>query len=469
MKPMLRAAILTALLLLPVASAQSGPFDARAREIFKELIEINTTDSVGSTTKAAEAMAARLKAAGFAASDVQVLGPDARKGNLIARYRGSGARRPFLLLAHLDVVEAKRDDWSFDPFVFLEKDGYFYGRGTSDDKAMASHLTANLIRLKQEGFKPDRDLILALTADEEGGSFNGVEWLIKHHRNLIDAELAINEGGSGQMKNGRYLINEVQASEKVYQDFRLESKNPGGHSSRPLKDNAIYRLANGLARLGRYDFRVNMNEVTRAYFERMAGVQADAALAADMRAVARPTPDRQAVTRLAAASSYYNALMRTTCVATRLEGGHANNALPQTAAATVNCRILPGEAPAAIKQKLVDVLADPGIAVSFIDEARPSQPSPLKPDVVQAIESITSAMWPGVIVVPAMGTGATDGLYLRNAGIPTYGVDGIFYDIDDDRAHGKDERVGVKQYFEGLEFQYRLIKALASPAGANHP
>ena len=281
--------------------------------------------------------------------------------------------------------------------------------------------------------------------------------------------MAVNEGGSGQLKNGRYLINEVQASEKVYQDFRLESKNPGGHSSRPLKDNAIYRLANGLARLGRYDFRVNMNEVTRAYFERMAGVQADAALAADMRAVARPTPDRQAVTRLAAASSYYNALMRTTCVATRLEGGHANNALPQTAAAIVNCRILPGEAPAAIKQKLVDVLADPGIAVSFIDEARPSPPSPLKPDVVQAIESITSAMWPGVIVVPAMGTGATDGLYLRNAGIPTYGVDGIFYDIDDDRAHGKDERVGVKQYFEGLEFQYRLIKALASPAGANHP
>ena len=469
MKQLLLTVFSASLVVFPRLSAQSRPFDARALEIFRELIEINTTDSVGNTTKAAEAMAARLKAAGFAASDVQVLGPDARKGNLIARYRGTGARRPFLLLAHLDVVEAKREDWSFDPFVFLEKDGYFYGRGTSDDKAMASHLTANLIRLKQEGFTPDRDLILALTADEEGGTFNGVEWLVKNHRNLIDAELAINEGGSGQMKAGKYLVNEIQASEKVYQDFRLESKNPGGHSSRPLKDNAIYRLANGLARLGRYDFRVNMNEVTRAYFERMAGMQADATLAADMRAVARAIPDRQAVARLAAASSYYNALMRTTCVATRLEGGHANNALPQTAVATVNCRILPGEAPAAIKQKLLDVLADPKIAVSFVDEAKPSAPSPLQPDVMQAVESITKAMWPGVIVVPALGTGATDGLYLRNAGIPTYGVEGIFYDIDDDRAHGKDERIGVRQYFEGLEFQYRLIKALASPAGASHP
>jgi acetylornithine deacetylase/succinyl-diaminopimelate desuccinylase-like protein len=469
MKRLLLIVSFTALVVFPRVSAQSRPFDARALEIFKELIEINTTDSVGNTTKAAEAMAARLTAAGFAASDVQVLGPEARKGNLIARYRGTGARRPFLLLAHLDVVEARREDWSFDPFVFLEKDGYFYGRGTGDDKAMASHLTATLIRLKLEGFKPDRDLILALTADEEGGNFNGVDWLVRNHRTLIDAELAINEGGSGQMKNGRYLINELQATEKVYQDFRLESRNPGGHSSRPPKDNAIYHLANGLARLGRYDFRVNMNEITRAYFERMAGLQTDATLAADMRAVARATPDRQAVARLAAASSYYNALMRTTCVATRLEGGHANNALPQTAAANVNCRILPGEAPAAIKQKLVEVLADPSIAVSFVDEAKPSAPSPLKPEVMQAIESITKAMWPGVIVVPAMGTGATDGLYLRNAGIPTYGVEGIFYDIDDDRSHGKDERVGVKQYFEGLEFQYRLIKALASPAGANHP
>jgi acetylornithine deacetylase/succinyl-diaminopimelate desuccinylase-like protein len=450
-------------LLGSIALASDGnPFDARAREIYKELIEINTTDSVGDVTKAAEAMAVRLRNAGFAAADVQVLGPDPRKHNLVARYRGSGAGRPLLLVAHLDVVEAKREDWSFEPFVFLEKDGFFYGRGTSDDKAMASILTANLIRLKQEGFRANRDLILALTADEEGGRFNGVDWLVNNHKDLIDAELAINEGGGGQMKEGKYLINEVQASEKVYQDFHLESRNPGGHSSRPVRDNAIYHLAAGLARLGQFDFPVNLNEVTRMYFERMAGLQADPRMAGDMRAVAQPVPDPQAVARLSFASPYYNALMRTTCVATRLDGGHANNALPQTATANVNCRILPGEAPAAIRQKLVEVLADPKIEVTFVDQAKPSQPSPLKPQVMQPLESITKAMWPGVIVVPVMGTGATDSLYLRNAGIPTYGVEGLFGEIDDNRSHGKDERVGVKQYFEALEFQYRLIKALAT-------
>jgi acetylornithine deacetylase/succinyl-diaminopimelate desuccinylase-like protein len=443
-------------------SAQAGPNDARAREIYKQLIEINTTDSVGSVTKAADAVAARLKAAGFAAGDVQVIGPDARKHNLVARYRGTGARKPLLLLAHLDVVEAKREDWSVDPFTFLEKDGFFYGRGTSDDKAMASQLTANLIRMKQEGFKPDRDLILALTADEEGGKFNGVEWLVKNHRDLIDAELALNEGGSGQMKNGKYLINEVGASEKVYQDFRLESRNPGGHSSRPVRDNAIYHVADGLARLEKFDFPANLNEVTRTYFDRMAAFQSDPKVAADMHAVAKQPADPQAVARLSAASPYYNALIRTTCVATMLSGGHATNALPQTTTANVNCRILPGEAPQSIKQKLNEVLADKKIDVAFVDEAKPSPPSPLTPAIMKPVEAITKAMWPGVVVVPTMGTGATDGLYLRNAGIPTYGLEGIFYEVDDNRAHGKDERVGVKQYFEGLEFQYRLIKALAA-------
>jgi acetylornithine deacetylase/succinyl-diaminopimelate desuccinylase-like protein len=458
----LPAAALTLLLSLTSLAAQSGPHDAAARDIYKQLIEINTTDSVGSVTKAAEAVAVRLKAAGFPAADVQLLGPDPRKHNLVARYHGTGARKPLLLLAHLDVVEAKREDWSFDPFVLLEKDGYFYGRGTSDDKAMASMLTADLIRLKQEGFQPDRDIILALTADEEGGAFNGVDWLVKTHRDLIDAELAINEGGSGQMKGGKYLINEVGASEKVYQDFKLEVKNAGGHSSRPVRDNAIYHLADGLARLERFDFPLNLNEVTRTYFDRMAAFQSDAKVAADMRAVAKQPPDLQAVARLSAGSSYYNALMRTTCVATMLAGGHATNALPQLATANVNCRILPGEAPAAIKQKLVEVIADRAVTVSFVDEAKPSPPSPLQPQIMQPLEAITKALYPGALVVPTMGTGATDGLYLRNAGIPTYGIEGIFYDIDDNRAHGRDERVGVKQYFEGLEFQYRLIKALAS-------
>jgi acetylornithine deacetylase/succinyl-diaminopimelate desuccinylase-like protein len=458
----MKYSILLAFLAAPVVSAQTGPNDARAREIYKELIEINTTDTpAGNVTKAADAVAARLKAAGFPAADMQVLGPDPRKGNLVFRYRGTGTRQPLLLLAHLDVVEAKREDWSFDPFTFLEKDGFFYGRGTSDDKAMASQFVANLIRLKEEGFKPDRDLILALTADEEGGTFNGAEWLVKNHKDLIDAEFAINEGGGGNMRKGKYLTNEVQASEKVFQDFHLEVTNPGGHSSLPVKDNAIYHLAAGLARLSAYDFPVELNEVTRVYFERSASVESDPKMAADMRAVAKPAPDLAAAVRLSASLPYYNSMMRTTCVATRLLGGHANNALPQMASANVNCRILPGASPVSVKTKLVEILADSKISVAFVDEAHPSKPSPLRPDVMNVVESLTKQMYPGAIVVPVMSTGATDGLYLRNGEIPTYGVEGTFGDMDDVRAHGKDERVGVKQYFEGLEFQYRLIKALA--------
>jgi acetylornithine deacetylase/succinyl-diaminopimelate desuccinylase-like protein len=465
---MYRLAALLVLMLSANLSAQSHPQDVRAREVLKQLIEINTTDSpAGNVTKAAEAVAARLKAAGFPAADIVVAGPDPRKFNLVARYRGTGTRKPLLLLAHLDVVEARREDWSFDPFVFLEKDGYFYGRGTSDDKSMAAILSANLLRFKEEGFKPDRDLILALTADEEGGSFNGVDWLVKNRRELIDAELAINEGGSGEMRKSKYQITQVQAAEKVYQDFRLESRNPGGHSSRPIRDNAIYRLSDALARLAKFEFPANLGEITRTYFERMAGFEADSRVAAAMRAVAQPTPDRQAVRLLSGSSAYYNALMRTTCVATRLEGGHANNALPQLAAANVNCRILPGESPVSVKAKLEEVIADPKISVAFVDEAKPSQPSPLTPTIMEPLETISAAMFPGVTVVPVMGTGATDGLYLRNAGIPTYGVEGIFYEADDNRSHGRDERVGVKQFYEGLEFQYRLIKALASPGAQN--
>jgi acetylornithine deacetylase/succinyl-diaminopimelate desuccinylase-like protein len=445
-------------------SAQSGPNDARAREIFKQLIEINTTDTpAGNVTTAAEAVAARLKAAGFPDADIKILGPDPRKGNLVARYHGTGARRPLLLLAHLDVVEAKREDWSFDPFVFQEKDGFFYGRGTSDDKSMAAQFVANLIRLKEEHFTPDRDLILALTADEEGGTFNGVDWLVKNHKDLIDADFAINEGGGGNMRKGKYLTNEVQASEKVFQDFRLEVTNSGGHSSLPVKDNAIYHLAGGLARLAAFDFPVKLNEVTRAYFTQSASAESDPKVAADMRAVARDTPDMAAAARLSAALPYWNSMMRTTCVATRLFGGHANNALPQLATANVNCRILPGESPVAVKDKLVEILADPKIKVAFVDEARPSKPSPLRPEVMGVVESLTKAMYPGAVVVPVMSTGATDGLYLRNGEIPTYGVDGTFGDMDDVRAHGRDERIGVKQFYEGLEFQYRLITALAKP------
>ncbi len=442
--------------------AQSAPHEQRAREIYKQLVEINTTDTpAGSVTKAAEAMAARLKAAGFADEDIHVLGPAPTKFNLVARYRGTGAKRPMLLLAHLDVVDAKPEDWSFDPFVFREEGGWFYGRGTSDDKAMASQFVANLIRLKEEGFKPSRDLILALTADEEGGDFNGASWLVSQHRDLVDAEVAINEGGGGNMRQGKYLTNEIQASEKVYQDFRLQVTNAGGHSSMPVKDNAIYHLAQGLSRLAALKFPVQLSEITRSYFERSAAVETDPAVAADMRAIAGPTPDQAAAARLSAKIPYWNSMMRTTCVATRLAGGHANNALPQLATANVNCRILPGVSIDAVKQTIIDTLADPKITVSLVREAHPSQPAALRPDVMNAVESLTKEMFPGVIVVPVMSTGATDSLYFRNAGIPTFGIDGTFGDMDDVRAHGRDERVGVKQYFEGLEFQYRLIKSLA--------
>jgi len=454
-------ALLARLSVQPV-EAQTGPNEARAREIFKQLIEINTTDTeAGNVTTAADAMAARFRAAGFAESDVKVLGSDPKKGNVVLRYRGTGAKRPLLLVAHLDVVEAKREDWSVDPFVFLEKDGFFYGRGTTDDKSMAAQFVANLIRLRQEGFAPSRDLILALTADEEGGDHNGVSWLLKNHRALIDAEFAINEGGGGSARQGKYLTNEIQASEKVYQDFRLEVTNPGGHSSLPTRENAIYRLSEGLGRLASYSFPVELNEITRGYFARSASIETDPATSADLRAVARVPPDPGAVGRLSAALPYWNSMMRTTCVATRLAGGHANNALPQAASAIVNCRILPGVSPLSVRDTLIRVVADSKISVSFVGEANPSKPSPLRPDVMEAVESLTREMFGGVIVVPVMSTGATDGLHLRNADIPTYGIDGTFGDVDDVRAHGRDERVGVKQFYDGLEFQYRLVKRLA--------
>ncbi len=438
------------------------PAQQLARDIFQELIEINTTDSAGSTTKAAEAAAARLRAAGFPDTDAQVLGPDPRKGNLVARLRGTGARKPILLIAHLDVVEARREDWSLDPFKFVEKDGYFYGRGTTDIKSGDALLVANLIRLKQEGFKPDRDLIVALTADEETGNFNGVDWLLKNHRDLVEAAYCLNtDGGGGEIKNGKRLFNEIQTGEKVYLSFSLEVRNRGGHSSLPTRDNAIYHLAEGLARLSKFDFPVKLSETTRAFFERMSRIESGQT-SADMTSMTRTPLDAGAVNRLAA-SPHYNALMRTTCVATELEGGHAENALPQKARAVVNCRLLPGDSPAEIQQTLVHVLADDQISVTPIAAPRPSPASPLAPEVMRPMERITSEMWPGVAVLPIMSTGATDGLYLRIAGIPVYGVSGLFEDIDDVRAHGRDERIGVREFYEGLEFMYRLTKALSSP------
>ena len=436
------------------------PQQQLARAVFKELIEINTTDESGDVTKAAEAMAARLRTAGFSGDDVQVLGPSAKKKNLVARLRGSGRAKPILLIAHLDVVEARRSDWSFDPFVFLERDGYYYGRGTTDIKNGATALVALLIRLKQENFRPGRDLIVALTADEEGGNANGVAWLLQDHRDLIDAEYCLNvDGGGGELQKGVKIANELQTSEKVYLSFRLETKNAGGHSSLPTRDNAIYHLAGGLTRLANYEFPVRLNETTRAFFERMGSV-ARGEVAREMKGVAATPPNPGAIARLAAASPYYNALMRTTCVATRLDAGHADNALPQLARATVNCRLLPDESPQDVQDAVTRVVADPSIAVTAMNAPRPSPASPLRPDIVQATERVTSDMWRGVPVVPIMSTGATDGLMLRRAGMPVYGVSGFFDDIDDTRAHGRDERIAVWAFFDGVEFMYRLVKAL---------
>ncbi|HWC75638.1 MAG TPA: M20/M25/M40 family metallo-hydrolase [Gemmatimonadales bacterium] len=437
--------------------------DQRARDIFEQLININTTGSSGSTTVAAKAMADRLLQAGFPAADVQVIGPAGSKNfNLVARYRGTGAQKPIVLLSHLDVVEARREDWSMDPFTFVEKDGYFYGRGTQDVKDGDAILVATLVRLKQEGYKPNRDLILALTAGEEGGSdYNGVQWLLQNHKDLVDGAYVINmDAGDPVILNGKRLMRSVQASEKVYVTFKLEVHNPGGHSSLPTKDNAIYRLAAALGRLSAYQFPAQLNEITRASFQRLSTLQ-QGQLAADMAAVAAPVPDTAAIRRLSDVSPLYNAQLRTTCVATELSGGHAENALPQTATATVNCRMLPGTPQDEVQRTLVKVVADTAVAVSVVSPATPSPPSPLTPEVMGAIERVTKRLW-NIPVVPVMETGATDGLFFRNAGVPVYGVSGVFIDVNDIRAHGKDERVGVQDYYDGAEYIYQLVKEVSS-------
>jgi acetylornithine deacetylase/succinyl-diaminopimelate desuccinylase-like protein len=421
------------------------------RDALAELIEIDTTQSAGDNTAAARAMAERLLAAGFPAEDVRVIEAAPRKGNLVARLRGSDPElEPLLLLAHIDVVEAHPDDWTVEPFTFLERDGYWYGRGTTDDKDEAAIHTVNLIRLKDEGFVPARDVIVALTADEEGGPHNGVRYLLEQHRDLIDAAFALNEGGGGVMQDGRRISNNVQASEKLYQSFDLEATNPGGHSSLPRTDNAIYELARALTRIGEHDFPVMINEVTRAFFERTAEL-VDPETAAAMRGILAPAPDPEAVALLATTPAY-NARMRTTCVATELAGGHAPNALPQRATATVNCRIAPGHDPLEVLGALEEAAAEPTVTIT---------PSPLTHEVLGAIERITKQLWPGVPVIPTMSTGATDGLFLRNAGIPVYGVSGLFQEVDDVRAHGRDERIRIEDFQQGMEFLFRLTKELA--------
>ena len=444
------------------ANLPPEPEQKLAREIYKEMIEVKSGYTTGSTTPLAEAIAKRLKAAGFPDADVFVGGASPRKANVVVRYHGTGVRKPLLLLAHSDVVEAKREDWSLEPFQLTEKDGYFYGRGTEDDKAQAAVWIANLIRYKREGFKPDRDIIVALTADEEGGGpYSGIIWLLKNKRSLIDAEFCLNEGGSGESEAGKRISNDLQPSEKTYVDFRLEVRNAGGHSSRPVPDNAIYHLAAALDRLSKFGFPVKTNEVTKAYFTQMAKIE-KGARAGDLAKAG--AGDTQAMERLAAANPAWNSMLRTTCVATQLEAGHAKNALPQLAAANVNCRVLPDDSIPYVQSTLEKVIADKQVSVKIDGDASSAPASPLRPDIVKAVERLSDSMWPGVLVIPVMSTGATDGRYLREAGIPTYGVQGFFTDRDDFRAHGRDERMRVQSFYEGQTFLYELVKALANPA-----
>jgi len=455
------------------ASAQTPaltPHQRAAREIYNELISINTVDSVGSVTKAAEAMAKRFRAAGFPESDVKIVIPPGKptKGNVVVRLHGraGSTAKPILLLAHLDVVAALRSDWPRDPFTLHEENGFFLGRGTSDDKAMASIFVANMIRYKQQNFQPSRDIILALTADEESGDSNGAEFLVKQHRDLIDAAFALNEGGGGTLTGSgmevKPLFHSIQAAEKVYQDFTVTATNPGGHSSVPRPDNAIYELADALARLARFSFPVALNPTTKAFFEQTAKVEKPE-IASAMRALVA-NPNDSAAAAFLSRDPRYASMLRTTCVATRLAGGHAYNALPQTASANVNCRMVPTSSSAETRATLVRVFADTGIKITNTQQTEPDFPKstlPVDPSVLAATTDITKAMFGDIPVVPTMSTGATDSHYLRAVGIPSYGISGIFSLPGETNAHGRDEKLRVKSYYDGLEFLDQLVRRLA--------
>ena len=470
--PMLKLSSIVLLAGATIAQAQSTltPHQRAAREIYAELISINTADSVGSVTKAAEAMAQRFRSAGFPAADVQVLAPAGKptKGNLVVRYRGRGgprAGKPILLLAHIDVVAARREEWPRDPFTMVEENGYFLGRGTADDKAMAAMFVANVIRYKQEGWLPDRDLVLALTADEEGGDANGADWLVKNHRDLIDASYAINEGGGGTLDgagpNAKPLFHSIQAAEKVYTDFTLTTTNTGGHSSVPRPDNAIYQLTDALSKLGRFSFPVELNPTTRAFFEQTAKVEKPE-IAAAMRAIVANPSDAVAAATLSK-DARYNSMLRTTCVATRLSGGHAYNALPQTAAANVNCRMAPTSSSEKVRSTIARVIGDTGVKITFTQGTGPEFPTsvpPVEPALLAATTDLTKKMFGDIPVIPTMSTGATDGHWLRAAGIPTYGVSGIFSTPGETNSHGRDEKLRVKSFYDGLEFLDQLVRRL---------
>jgi acetylornithine deacetylase/succinyl-diaminopimelate desuccinylase-like protein len=454
---------------LPTTSAEDR---AQAKAIFKQLIEINTTDTPqGNVTTATTAMQERFLDAGFAPEDVHLLGPDARKMNLVVRIKADGTptEKPVLFLCHMDVVQALRSDWSTDPFQFVEKDGYYYGRGTQDMKDSDAALVFTFLRMHREGYKPKRDVILALTADEEGGKFNGADWLVKEHRELVDAAFVINpDSGGVELDRGRAVVADVEATEKVYSDYQVTASDRGGHSSIPRPDNAIYELTTALNKLAVYQFPFEMNEVTRTYFKNLAG-QETGQSAADMRAILGTPADLAAAARLSAEPSF-NSNFRTTCVATRLSGGHANNALPQSAQANVNCRIFPGHSPEEIRQLLIDIFADDKLAVKYVsdvgvvsdtapDRKAMVPPAPIK-EVFEPLTRLTQALWPGTPVTPVMENGASDSIYFAQAGIPCYGYSAIALERDDDRAHGQDERLPIDSYWKSLDFFYSFARAV---------
>jgi acetylornithine deacetylase/succinyl-diaminopimelate desuccinylase-like protein len=447
------------------ASAAAG--EAEFRALYKELVETNTTFSVGSCTLASERMKARLIAAGYPDSDVKILVNPApnrpQDGNLVAVLPGSNpAKKAILLMAHIDVVEAKREDWERDPFVLTEEGGFFYARGASDDKSMAAIFTDSMIRYKREGYKPERTIKMMLNCGEESpNQFVGAKYMVENHRDLIDAEFALNEGAGGRLDpvTGKYVFNGVQAGEKLYQDYTVEVTNPGGHSSRPVPDNAIYELGQALIKIQSIEFPIEFNDATRTFFRRMGEITGGQE-GQDMRDAA--DGENAAAIRRLTQNPSYNATLRTTCVATQLSGGHAPNALPQRATANVNCRIFPGHTQEEIRQKLEGAIGNPEVKVTLrSDPETPMKAPPLPPEILGPIERLTEQMWPGVPVIPAMATGATDGRFTTPAGIPTYGVSGIFADPNTTNAHGLNERVGVKQLMEGRIFLYQLVKMYA--------
>ncbi len=444
-------------------SRADAPDRALARELLAELVAIDTTQAAGSTP-AVEALALRLRQAGFPESDLVIGGARPGKQNLLLRFRGSGRAKAILLVAHLDVVDAPREGWLSDPFVLTEREGFLYGRGTADDKHAVAELVTSLLRLRREGFTPERDILVALTADEEDGDANGVVWLLRHQPLFVDVDYALNfDAGGGQLDKGRPAWMTVQTSQKTYLSFAIEARSPGGHSSMPAPDNAIYRLAAALTRLGHSELPFRSNETTRAYFARRS-TRESGQHAADFLAISKEPPDLEAARRIAAVSAYDNSLMRTTCVATRVTAGHAENALPQTARAVLNCRLFPGDAPELVREMLAAVIADPAVTLIQLGVPSPSPVTPIRRDVLDPIERLSRELWPGVQVLPVMDPWSGDSGPLRRAGIATFGVAGLF-SAEPENSHGANERISVEAFDDAVEFTYRLLKSLT---GGDH-